>query len=180
MSASNGPILPSGIRPTSRGPVRLNLAEKPGRNHLDGAWWPQSRDLAVELADLVAHFPPRFGRIVRALFSPPDWDPAPRRIPVAGGYVKVGSFPRDDSHLIHLTTSSRTVLHVLVVPPDFTADQGAEALLAAATPGYAHSADDLLEEVTNSPDVDPVDRWTDHGESWWGPSPVAPSFRTGG
>jgi hypothetical protein len=36
----------------------------------------RSRDLAVELADLVDHFPPQFGRIVRALFSPPvpeDW-----------------------------------------------------------------------------------------------------------
>lgn len=180
MSTSFVPILRSEIHhPPSRGPLRLSMAEHPGRNRLDGAWWPQSRDLAVELADLVDHFPPRFGRIVRALFSPPDWDPAPRRIPVADGYVKVGSFPRDDSHLIHLTTTDRTVLYLLVVPPGFTDYQGAEALLAAATSGNVHSAADLLEEVTDSPDVDPRDRWTDHGESSSEPSAEPPPWGTG-
>jgi hypothetical protein len=179
MTTSNGPIDPSGSPPLRRGPLRLNLAEDPGRNRLDGAWWPQSRDLAVELADLVDHFPPASGRIVRALFSPPDWDPVPRRVPVAGGYVKVGSYPRDDSHLIHLTLSDRAMLRVLVVPPGFTDGQGAEALMAAAAAGNAHSAADLLEEVTDSLDIDPRDRWTDHGDSWWGPSVGPPSFRTG-
>jgi hypothetical protein len=141
------------------------MAEHPGRNYLDGGWWPQSRDLPVELADLVDHFPVELGRIVRALVSPPDWEPAPRRIPVSGGFVKAGSFPRDDTHLINLTTSDRRVLHVLVVPPGYTRDQGDEALLAAATRGNAHSATDLLEEVTDHPDVDPMDHWNDDGGS---------------
>jgi hypothetical protein len=179
MSTSNGPILVAQVPTPSRGPLRLRMAEYPGRNHLDGGWWPQSRDLAVELADLVDHFPAQFGRIVRALISPPDWDPAPRRIPVAGGYLKVGSFPRDDTHLIRLKTSDRTVLRVLVVPPGFTDDQGAEALLAAATTGNAHSATALLDTVTDYPDIDPMDLWSDDGGAGWGPQPVAPSFRTG-
>jgi hypothetical protein len=139
------------------------MSEYPGTSRLDGGWWPQSRDLEVELADLVDHFPPQCGRIVRVLFSPPDWDPAPRRISVARGYVKVGSFPRDDSHLVHLRTADRTELRVLVVPPGFTDDQGEEAMLAAATAGNAHSAEDLLEEVTQYPDVDSLDHWSDEG-----------------
>jgi hypothetical protein len=49
---------------------------------------------------------------------------------------------------------------VLVVPSDFSAGQGAEALLAAATAGYAHSAGSLLETVTNEFDVDPDDHWS--------------------
>jgi hypothetical protein len=155
------------------------MAERADRNHVDGGWWPQSRDLAVELADLVDHFPPRFGRIVRALVSPPDWDPAPRRIPVAGGYVKVGSFPRDDSHLVHLTTSDRIVLYVLVVPPRFTHAQGDGALQASATAGNAHSAAEILHEVAEHPDVDPIDQWSDDGGSWWEPGRVAPSLRAG-
>ena len=180
MSTSNGLVLVSEIATPSRGPLRLHLAGHPGRDHLDGGWWPQSRDLTVELADLVNHFPPQLGRIVRAVVSPPDWDPAPRRIPVAGGYVKVGSFPRDDTHLIHLKTSDRTVLHVLVVPPGFTQDQGDEALLAAATSGNAHSASDLLDEVTEYPDIDPMDHWSDDGGSWRGFHPGSPEVRTGG
>ncbi|HEU5037652.1 MAG TPA: DUF5994 family protein [Nocardioides sp.] len=180
MPTSNGLISPTEGHPADRGPLRLRLADHPGEDRLDGGWWPRSRDLGVELADLVEHFPPQLGRIARALFSPPDWDPAPRRIPVGRGYLKVGSFPRDDTHLIILTTTDRTVLHVLVVPPGFTEGQGAEALLAAATPGNSHAAIDVLDEVTEHPDVDPEDHWNDDGGSWWGPSSVAPSFRTGG
>ena len=149
-----------------------------GADRLDGGWWPQSRDLAVELADLVDHFPAECGRVVRALVSPPDWDPAARRVPVVGGRIKVGSFPRDDTHLIELKTSDRTVLHVLVVPPGFSDDQGAEALLAAATPGNSHAAGDLLSVVAERHDVDPADHWEDEGGAWWDDDKAAPSFRT--
>jgi hypothetical protein len=170
-------------RPTNspdRVPLRLRLAERSGRDQLDGGWWPQSRDLAVEFADLVDHFPSGFGRVVRGLYSPPDWEPAPRRIPVSGGYVKVGCFPRDDTHLIVLTTSHGNVLRVLVVPPGLSAGQGAEALLASATPGNASTAVSLLSTVTEFPDVDLADQWSDGGGSWWDPHPMAPSVRVGG
>ncbi len=156
------------------------MAQHPGHDHLDGGWWPQSRDLAVELADLVDHFPPELGRIVRAVYSPPDWDPAPRRIATASGDVEVGSFPRDDSHLVHLKTSEREVLRVLVIPVGLSADQGEEALLAAATRGNAEPAASLLATVTEFPDVDPWDHWNDDGGSWWDPDLPAPSFRGGG
>ena len=155
------------------------MAEPPGRGHLDGGWWPRSRDLEVELADLVDHFPPDLGRVVRAVFSPPDWDPAPRRIPVAHGHVKVDYFSREDPHVMVLNTSDRTVLRVLVVPPGMSLDQGEEALLAASTPGYAHTAASLLDTVSEYPDVDPDDYWTDDGRLWQGQRPVAPAVRTG-
>jgi hypothetical protein len=174
MTTSNGPILTH-----IRVPLRLRMAERPGHDHLDGAWWPQSRDLAIELADLVDHFPAVLGRIVRAVYSPPDWDLAPRRIPTAHGYVKVGSFPRDDTHLVLLKTSDRNVLRVLVVPPEMSDDQGSEALLAAATRGNSEPAESLLATVTEYPDVDPFDHWTDDGGAWWDPRPTAPSFREG-
>ena len=158
--------------PTPRSPLRLRMSAHPGRGTLDGGWWPQSRDLTVELTDLANHFPPASGRIVRALFSPPDWDTAPRRLHVGAGQVKVGSFPHDDTHIMVLTTSDRTVLRVLVVPPTLTPDQGDEAMLAAATDAYAHSAASLLDEVGSQPDVDPQDHWTDEGGSWQSGDPV--------
>ena len=130
-----------------------------GKHHLDGGWWPQSRDLPVELADLIGHLPTQHGRVARALFSPPDWEPAPRRIPVAGRYVKVGSFPRDDTHLMLLKMADGSTLRLLVVPPDFSEDQGDEALLAASSRGNAHSALDLLETVTNEPEIDRANLW---------------------
>jgi hypothetical protein len=65
-----------------------------------------------------------------------------------------------------LTTSDRVVLRVLVVPPAMTDDQGDEAMLAASSEAYAHSATSLLDEVGATPDVNPQDHWTDEGGSW--------------
>lgn len=184
MTTPGTPVLAPGLpegRHTAlqpdRHPLRLRMGRTMGADRLDGGWWPQSRNLAVELADLVDHFPSECGRIVRALFSPPDWDPAPRLVPVAGRHIKVGSFPRDDTHLIELKTADRTVLHVLVVPPAFTDGQGAEALLAAATPGSSRSAEQLLSVVSEHLDVDPADHWEDDGCHWRGEGRSAPSLR---
>src|SRR5215204_1198114 len=140
MTTSSNPIPPT--RPL---PLRLRIAAHTGRGQVDGGWWPQSRDLAVELADLVDHFPREAGRIERAVISLPDWDPSPRRVPVARGFVKVGTFPKNDnSHVILLKTPDNRVLRILVVPPGLTASEGEEALLASSISGNAHSAYDLL------------------------------------
>jgi hypothetical protein len=144
----------------TRHPLRLRISDRPGLDTLDGGWWPQTRDLAVELADLVNHFPAALGRVQHAVYSPPDWDSPPRRVAVQDGYVELDAVPQDDTHIVLLRTSQRLTLRLLVVPHDFSDDQGAEALLAAATTGYAHSAGSLLETVTNEPDVDPNDHWT--------------------
>lgn len=61
MSTSSGDPHSSEVSPVGRGPLRLNMAEDPGRNRLDGAWWPQTRDLEVELADLVDNWFPDEG-----------------------------------------------------------------------------------------------------------------------
>lgn len=141
------------------------MAEHPGKGHLDGGWWPQTRELAVELADLVDHFPAQSGRVVRALVSPPDWDSTPRMVPVAGRYVKIGAFPRDDTHLVLLKTSDRRTLHVLVVPPRFTPAQGDEALRHSSAAGNDHTATEILREVAARQDLDPGGHRDDHGGS---------------
>jgi len=159
-----------------RQPLRLRMAEQLGKQPLDGGWWPQSRDLTAELGDLVDHFPPELGRIVRVIFSPPDWDDAPRRVPTARGYVKVGFDPSDDTHVIVLMTSDRQELCLLVVPPDMSRAKGDEALLASVTPGFATSPRKLLTTVRERPSVDVGEQWHDEGEAWWG-SDTAPSYR---
>ena len=143
-----------------REPLRLRMSARPGLDTLDGGWWPQSRDLAVELADLAEHFPPSLGRVRHATYSPPDWDSAPGRVRVGDGYVELDAVPQDDTHLVVLRTSQRSTLRVLVIPSEFSADQGAEAMLAATTTGNEHSAGCLLDTVVDQPEVDPVDYWT--------------------
>lgn len=152
---------------------RLRLAEVFDRSALDGAWWPRSRDLATELPVLLDRLPDRVGRVVHVVVSPPDWDDSPRRVVRRGGQTKVGSFPRDDTHVLMLSTSTR-VLRLMVVPPG-TADDHARTLMVVAshagngyTPGelLAHDVDDLADES----------RWSDGGGQWWGEG-GAPSER---
>jgi len=95
-----------------REPLRMRLGESPAVGHLSGVWWPQSRNLQVEAADLVDHFPDRIGHIDRLLFSRPDWDNSVvdgrgvRRIQARRGPVKVGSLPSDDTQLMILLLAS--------------------------------------------------------------------------
>ncbi|MFD1246785.1 DUF5994 family protein [Nocardioides ginsengisoli] len=181
MTTPGTPVLPASGTPAQapeRPPVRLRMGRTMGVDRLDGGWWPRSRDLAAELGELIDHLPASCGRVVRARFSPPDWDPAPGAVAVnGGGHVTVDPLPGDDAHVIVLETSDLAVLHVLVVPPGFSEDQGAEALLAAATGGNGHPAGELLAAVVEYPDVDPADHWEDDGGSWWGDR-EAPSFRS--
>lgn len=163
--------------PDTRVPLRLAFTPGDQKQVLDGAWWPQSRDLPTELADLVDHFPPERARISRVVFSPPDWEGAQRRVQVEGRHVKAGSFPSDDTHVIVLRTSDRTYLTLLVIPPTFTTAQGEEAMLAATTPGNRHSAGDLLTEATEHSDTDSGEQWSDSGGTWWEKGTEAPSYR---
>ena len=100
VTTSSSSTFPSPI--SRRDPLRLTLAAQPMPGKLGGAWWPQSRDLAAELADLVDNLPEVRGRILRGLFSRPDWDLTLRKIDIKRGVMKVGSFLSDNTHLMTL------------------------------------------------------------------------------
>lgn len=129
---------PSASTPSSSGtvrrPLRLRLRGAPVPGHVDGAWWPQTRCLADEAADLVDNFPVASGRVSRLLFSRPDWDDGVvdgrgvRRVLAQRGPVKVGSFPGDDTHQMVLTMSTGERLRLLVVPCDATGDEAERAM----------------------------------------------------
>ena len=108
--------------PVVREPLRLRLRDSAAPGAVDGAWWPQSRDLQTEAADLVDHFPEAAGRINRLLFSRPDWDNSAlgghgiRMIRAARGPVKVGSFPHDDTQLMIAIMATGQRLKLLVIP----------------------------------------------------------------
>jgi hypothetical protein len=135
--ATSSTITPSTTLRTPES-LRLRLSGEVSPDGIGGSWWPRSRDLQREAADLVDHFPTSSGRISRMLFSRPDWDNSStdgrgvRSIRAARGAVKVGSFPRDDTHLMILTMSSGRRLKLLVIPSD-TPDVEAEERLRAAT-----------------------------------------------
>ena len=159
-----------------RQPLRLELSASPGQAPLDGAWWPQTRDIDVELADLVDHFPVHLGSVYRALYSRPDWTTRPRTVATARRRIKTGAFPRDDMHLIVLSMSTRRSIRLLVVPPDHPA---AERVISWATdPLNRLTGAQLLSTSVESENEDHeiTDQWNDTGGNWWQGS-RAPSSR---
>jgi hypothetical protein len=169
MPTSTQPIHPPSTAENVRAPLRLRLKPELGTGALDGSWWPQSRDLPLELADLVDHFPKELGVIDRVVFSRPDWDTAPHRIRVARGVLKVGSYPGDDTSQVWLFMSTRRLIRLSVTRPvaAATAETGSVAGNVPFTLGVHDGMGDDL-----------VPNWDDDGDSWWDPHPVAPSHRT--
>lgn len=138
------------FRPTARVPLRILLDNGFPSGPLDGAWWPQSRDLQVECADLVDHLPGLVGLPSRLLFSRPDWDAvaegaSERMISASHGTVAVGAFPTDDTHLLIVVTSSGERLHLLVIPSGTEIDVAEDLMRRAADERNVSSASVLLE-----------------------------------
>jgi hypothetical protein len=148
--------------PAARLPLRLLMSPSPGRGLLDGAWWPQSRNLAVEFAHLVDNFPAGLGRPMRVVYSQAGWAPAPRWINVARGRpIRAGSFPGPDTQRVMLHMGGTIILQLMVVPPEISADAADRAMRAAASPANRLPALTLVAEAAvTAPDAT---RWEDDG-----------------
>lgn len=110
-------------------PSRLALGpEQADRTHPEAAWWPESRSLNDELGRLVELWPPDQGRIMRVLYSPPDWDDHPRKVLVGKRRMKTGSFPEDDTHQVTLSMARGERRVVAVIPPGTEAEAASEWL----------------------------------------------------
>lgn len=154
-----------------RDPLRIRLDNGFQSGPLDGAWWPRSRDLEVELADLVDQFPHPAGGIERLLFSRPDWDAVPgvasvRRIQAEDGPVEVGSFPSDDTHVLVVVMRSGARLRLLVVPSDTEPALAARIMEQAADERNEQSPAELL--GLSRPDQSEIgtSAWDDGGSSF--------------
>jgi len=130
--------------PASRVPLRIQFRDPSYAGHIYGIWWPQSRNLQVETADLVDHFPDQVGYVDRLLFSRPDWDNpvvdgrGVRRIRARRGPVKAGSFPSDDTQLMILLLASGRRVSLTVIPSTtdpVEADRKFQALREVGTSG---------------------------------------------
>ncbi|WP_051732405.1 DUF5994 family protein [Kitasatospora phosalacinea] len=112
---------------------------------LDGAWWPRSRDLLLELPSLAAEIDGRWGRITRITVNPAQWPVIPRRIPVTGHTVHAGWYTTEqDEHMIMVCSYAPRRLELLVVPPRTDSADAARLMAEAADPANTRTASELL------------------------------------
>ncbi|WP_281262576.1 DUF5994 family protein [Nonomuraea fuscirosea] len=110
--------------------LRLSLHPVPNRRAVvDGAWWPYSRDAAVELPRLIAAVDRLLDRVTLRIGVYGDaWRNIPRRVPARGRQVRVGWFRHTDPRVLTLVFASGEPVVLLVIPAE-TAAGAAEATL---------------------------------------------------
>ncbi|MFD3537101.1 DUF5994 family protein [Streptomyces sp. NPDC058664] len=125
--------------------ARLSLTpETTLAGQLDGAWWPESRDLEAGLPSLIDALEGRFGRITRVTVNPTRWPVVPHKVPVTGHTVHVGWFTEQDPDKMILLSYAVGRCDLLVIPPETEPAAAARLMTAAATPGSVLTADALM------------------------------------
>jgi len=112
---------------------RLGLdPHPPASAHLDGAWWPRSTQLGVELPGLVASLADRLGQVVLVGYRLNAWTDSPPQIQIAGSTVNLQGFTSDEPATIILVDRDGHRVALRVIPPD-APEQVAQHQLAEAS-----------------------------------------------
>jgi hypothetical protein len=134
--------------------VRVSLREDAGSSDsaFDGAWWPRSRDLSVEVPELIAELDRRGVRVERFTYSLEAWPAAPRKVVVLGRVVRTGGFRSMDPQVVCLTwAGGARRADLLVVPPDTDVVTGARALRLCTRRGLPRSPQMVLAAARATP-----------------------------
>jgi hypothetical protein len=106
--------------------------------HVDGAWWPRSRDLAAELPVLAEALAARLGRVERVSYNLTVWAATVRRIRVDGAPVRLAGYRLQDADTVDVLGQTHRIT-LLVVPPEATEIAGHQAIALAADPANTDS-----------------------------------------
>jgi hypothetical protein len=134
--------------------VRVSLRDDAGDggSPFDGAWFPRSRDLAVELPELIAELDRRGLRVERFTYALDSWSPAPRKLTVADRVVRTGGFRSMDPQVVCLTwAGGARRADLLVVPPETDVLTGARALRLCTRRGLPRSPQMVLAAARSTP-----------------------------
>jgi hypothetical protein len=124
--------------------LRLRLKPvAPATGHVDGAWWPRSRDLSAELPSLLAELGARLGRIDRVTYQLGEWQEPDRRLAVEEHVVRLEGFRSQRADSLTVVAWDRR-LTLLVVPPETDSDTAQQALTTAAAEGNTEDSTQLL------------------------------------
>lgn len=110
---------------------------------VQGGWWPLTDQLEFELRLLLATLSSRAGTVERVIYDESSWAPVPLRIEFRGHSVILE--PRDtQTNTLTITGEKFGTLVLLVVPPGTDPVAAHAAVMTAADPDDASTAEELL------------------------------------
>ncbi len=113
--------------------LRLQLTpDPPASPHLDGVWWPRSRQLAIELPGLVARLSDRLGQVTMIGYHLDAWPETPPQVEIAGRPVQLQGFSSNEPANVIVFGLDGHYLTLLVIPSDVSDEIAREELDAAA------------------------------------------------
>ncbi|WP_327284150.1 DUF5994 family protein [Streptomyces sp. NBC_00597] len=157
MAASDNPdplkLLPDAIHQAVKpGAALLRLETTQSRQGLlDGAWWPRSRDVTIELPLLITALTAHLGPITRVGLDTSAWQDIPTRLVIDGQVVHLDADPVGDDTVL-VTRGHNDHFALLVVPPDTTADAAREAMARAVRADNITQATQILIATTPEPE----------------------------
>jgi hypothetical protein len=134
--------------------VRVSLRDNAGdwASAFDGAWFPRTRNLAVEVPELIAELDRRGVRVERFTYALDAWAPAARKLVVQDRVVRTGGFRSMDPGVVCLTwDGGRRRADLLVVPPETDVLTGARALRLCMRRGLPRSPQMVLAAARSTP-----------------------------
>ncbi len=132
--------------------VSLRADAGAGDSGFDGAWFPRSRDLSVELPELIAELARRGVRVERFTYPLEVWQPVPRKVVVSGRLIRTGGFRSMDPLVVCLTwDAGNRRADLLVVPPETDVLTGARALRLCTRRGLPSSPRMVLAAARSTP-----------------------------
>lgn len=148
---------------------RLRLKRKASPSgYVDGAWWPHTEDLVVELPDLLAVLSVRLGRISRVLYNLNEWDSAPKKLVIDGRPVRLDGYRIQPIDTVEVLGLDGDRLTLMVVPTRTGPTDAHDAMMTAAQSKGAVSVSDLLtasprERERRNLAATALDRWESEG-----------------
>ncbi|MEU4804156.1 DUF5994 family protein [Actinosynnema sp. NPDC023587] len=112
--------------------------------HVDGAWWPRSRDLVAELPALAGALADRLGVVERVVFARTFWGTAPEHVEFDGRTVTLLGFAALDTDVVQVSSTDHRHVDLLVVPPDADGRAADRALALASASDHTRLPAQIL------------------------------------
>jgi len=109
---------------------RLRITNRLPSEHIDGAWWPRSTDLAAELPTLLPMLSDRLGQIIAVGYRRNGWAEAPPEVDIAGHRVELRGFDSAEPPGVVVIGHDGRHLTLRVIPPATSEPAARQALEA--------------------------------------------------